>query len=503
MKIANVIVMVIILLLTTAVAYAAPIDNVTSSAFMPGDSAIFNLDFVDPFGLNFFNVMINARNSGSTQNINIPLAHSDLDPYYLTTYFGNAIFNNPASTIEYYGRVEADTFVITQSYKNTANQFPPDSILYARLANDAIGDTAQGSAGPFLDLTGAGITYSDTKIFAKLNNVSGGWPRSQGFTTYYIYGFFLGDLDTITTSITAMVYSNVPVILPAGLYIVNLADTSFQRLGNIQSQTSGNTLNMSCNISDLLTDPTWPVWPPQRGFILGLGFTFTFDIIGGGVTFNDYSYPSAFIPATQYLRTGQNSAPILSDFNYQIVPNIGLNFFCNYSDADNNLPVIRQLLFDSGIFDMGAFDHSYSDTAQFTYNIIIPSDGMHYYYFRFSDGESTFETPMDSLLINPSGLEDSPLPIVTSLHQNYPNPFNAETQISFDLSTSSNINLSIYDASGRYVTTLIDSRLNAGSHNVIWNGKDKTGQTASSGIYFYRLSIDGITSDTKRMILLK
>ena len=492
-----------IILLTAAVTYAAPIDNVTSSAFMPGDSAVFNLDFVDPFGLPVFDVMINARYVDIPETRVIPMTHADPDPHYLMTYVGSAIFDTPAATIEYFGRVEADTFVLTQSYKNADNQFPPDSILYARLANDAVGDTAPGSAGEFLDLTGGAITYSDSELFVKLNNVGGGWPRNQGFLTYYIYGFFLGNPDTISASITAMIYSNVPVVLPGGLYNVNLADTSFQRLGDIQSQTSGNTLHMSCNIADLLTDPNWPVWPPQRGFILGFGFTLTVDI-SGGITFNDYSYPSAFIPKTQLLQTGSNASPVLNFAGFEIIPGVSVTARQYYFDGDNNLPVTRLLFYDRGFFEMGSFDHSYndSDSALFTYAVDW-NPGIHYYYFRFSDGVYTIETQMDSIYINPSGIAESNLPFEISLRQNYPNPFNAQTSISFDLPKDSDVNLAIFDITGRNIAVLADGRMNAGQHSVIWDGKNMDGQPASSGIYFYRLNVDGADKNTKNMILLK
>jgi len=59
---------------------AAPIDNVTSSALMPGDSAVFNLDFLDPFGLPFFDVSIQARVSTFNEVYSIPLEHVDFPP---------------------------------------------------------------------------------------------------------------------------------------------------------------------------------------------------------------------------------------------------------------------------------------------------------------------------------------------------------------------------------------------------------------------------------------
>jgi hypothetical protein len=89
------------------------------------------------------------------------------------------------------------------------------------------------------------------------------------------------------------------------------------------------------------------------------------------------------------------------------------------------------------------------------------------------------------------------LPAVTTLAQNYPNPFNATTKISYDLATSGNVSLKVYDISGRLVETLVDRYQEAGSQTASW---DASG--VSSGVYFYKL----VTSDyscTKKMNLLR
>lgn len=89
------------------------------------------------------------------------------------------------------------------------------------------------------------------------------------------------------------------------------------------------------------------------------------------------------------------------------------------------------------------------------------------------------------------------LPTVTELHQNYPNPFNATTNISFDLASASNVNLRVYDITGRLVTTLVDGQMDAGAHMVAWDGSG-----VSSGVYFYKL-VAGDYTTTKAMNLLK
>ncbi len=62
--------------------------------------------------------------------------------------------------------------------------------------------------------------------------------------------------------------------------------------------------------------------------------------------------------------------------------------------------------------------------------------------------------------------------------------------------------LEVFDLLGRVVSTLVDSDLTAGKHQVEWDGKTSIGQRASSGVYFARLT-SGDKQATIRMSLLK
>jgi len=85
------------------------------------------------------------------------------------------------------------------------------------------------------------------------------------------------------------------------------------------------------------------------------------------------------------------------------------------------------------------------------------------------------------------------------LHQNYPNPFNPATKIRFDIAEAGYSSLTIYDAAGRIVSTIVNMDLKPGSYETDWN----TGSGAiSSGVYFYVLRSGGFV-DSKKMILIK
>ena len=94
------------------------------------------------------------------------------------------------------------------------------------------------------------------------------------------------------------------------------------------------------------------------------------------------------------------------------------------------------------------------------------------------------------------------LPREFSINQNYPNPFNPSTLIEFSLPVSSHARIEVYNLLGAKVNVLIDRNLPAGRYSVTWNGDDLAGQTASSGIYFYRLTA-GDFSYTRKMMLVK
>ena len=85
---------------------------------------------------------------------------------------------------------------------------------------------------------------------------------------------------------------------------------------------------------------------------------------------------------------------------------------------------------------------------------------------------------------------------------NYPNPFNPTTTIAFSLSTDSDVSINIYNIKGQKVKQLVKEQLEAGKHSVNWSGKDNSGKSVASGIYFYKIST-GKDTDLRKMLLLK
>jgi hypothetical protein len=88
-------------------------------------------------------------------------------------------------------------------------------------------------------------------------------------------------------------------------------------------------------------------------------------------------------------------------------------------------------------------------------------------------------------------------PSYFKLEQNYPNPFNPSTKIQYTLEKAGMTKLTVYDMLGRELTTIVNEKKDAGTHEVTFNATNY-----ASGIYYYKLQSDNIVQ-TKKMMLLK
>ncbi|MCK4680294.1 T9SS type A sorting domain-containing protein, partial [bacterium] len=99
-----------------------------------------------------------------------------------------------------------------------------------------------------------------------------------------------------------------------------------------------------------------------------------------------------------------------------------------------------------------------------------------------------------------TGVDDDqvePCPSRYALHQNHPNPFNPVTTIQYELPRDCHVKLDVCNIAGQRVTTLVDSPREAGIWSATWDAMG-----TASGVYFCRLSADGVTV-TRKMVLLE
>jgi len=89
------------------------------------------------------------------------------------------------------------------------------------------------------------------------------------------------------------------------------------------------------------------------------------------------------------------------------------------------------------------------------------------------------------------------VPAVFVLSQNYPNPFNPATTIRYGLPQRSNVTLTVFNALGQRVATLVNETEDAGYHEVQFNGA-----AMASGVYFYRIQAGNFAA-TKQLVVLR
>jgi hypothetical protein len=95
------------------------------------------------------------------------------------------------------------------------------------------------------------------------------------------------------------------------------------------------------------------------------------------------------------------------------------------------------------------------------------------------------------------------IPKVFAVYNNFPNPFNPVTAIRFDIPEKSNVNITIFDITGRIVTIPVNGIIEPGKYEVTWSGENY-----ASGIYLYMVQAYGLNgsaglNETRKMVLLK
>ncbi|HCN24892.1 MAG TPA: hypothetical protein DIS65_05930, partial [Candidatus Marinimicrobia bacterium] len=125
---------------------------------------------------------------------------------------------------------------------------------------------------------------------------------------------------------------------------------------------------------------------------------------------------------------------------------------------------------------------------------IKPDNTLEYRGIKIDKLKLIYPSENNPMAINNNG---NNIPKQILLHQNYPNPFNPITSITFELPVDSDVQLSIYNLTGKKVRTLIHEIKDAGKHTIQLNGNN-----LPSGIYFYALDTPS-NKLVKKLVLIK
>ncbi|MDP6769914.1 MAG: FlgD immunoglobulin-like domain containing protein, partial [Anaerolineales bacterium] len=127
----------------------------------------------------------------------------------------------------------------------------------------------------------------------------------------------------------------------------------------------------------------------------------------------------------------------------------------------------------------------------------LPSYSQHGRIKAFTDKMGYFRLGRKTVIV----------PGLTSLGQNYPNPFNPVTNITYDVGfvdgPQQQVNLSIYNILGQHVQTLFRGQQGPGQYSTMWYGRDKSGVSVASGIYFVHMTTSAGEVQTNKVMLLR
>jgi len=148
--------------------------------------------------------------------------------------------------------------------------------------------------------------------------------------------------------------------------------------------------------------------------------------------------------------------------------------------------------------------------AGYTY-LLMENSGRSQYVGKINDlkpeSRIEYEEKRDNLMnmLFGDSEPDNEIPsiIKLALFPNYPNPFNPTTIIPFSIPKESKIDITVYNIKGQKVKTITKDVFEKGFHKLIWNGKDSSGKEVGSGIYFYKLKVNGKDKSVRKCLLLK
>jgi hypothetical protein len=199
------------------------------------------------------------------------------------------------------------------------------------------------------------------------------------------------------------------------------------------------------------------------------------------------------------------------------IQHLYLNSVPYWSSIEGNVSFGSDIHIEDAFISTGMFD-TYSDDLG---NFYIELPATRYNVTCTSEGQYPLMEENIKVLSNESFVLDFIYPTVDSnnssliedkiiLHTNYPNPFkpsmnnrNSFTTFSFSIPDKSVISLEIFNLKGQKVNSLGNQDFDRGTHSLVWDGRDISGKYTSTGVYMYRLIVNGKSEKIRKCLLLK
>ena len=206
------------------------------------------------------------------------------------------------------------------------------------------------------------------------------------------------------------------------------------------------------------------------------GKDFGFDVMGGSTSISGTVTYSGGAPAANVYVVAVNDI----ELNPQ-------GYLIGYTDGSGNYSFENLL---DGYWQIGVYEANYESNPAMRYIDIYAGMQQTGQDFFLSEGSAV------------SLSDHTLLPSKIVLAQNYPNPFNPTTWINFALPKSSEVTVNIFNSRGQLIRTLANGVMNAGFHQIAWDGRNSTGTKVTSGVYLYQLKTEN-SNQVKKMILAK
>jgi len=391
------------------------IDNLASTA--PREEFIINVDLGED--LLVANPEATVYLSTDNQNSWASAAAYPLNSEGYQNTWEAIINNNGGDNISWYISGAADSgplgfdygrILVSQTPFNGSNAWPPPSSYYALLAEDPPGDASSNQ--DVLNLKG---TYSNDRIFMSMGLNGGCCDEGSFFGPWYLYGVAIVNPEAETAVAYAIGYGDGGFgQLTPGLYKItgDLATGEiggFDYVTTIDVNTSGNDMQASTLLSNIVGDADWGAWPNSFEGFIALGVTVEASLDGFDVAASllDQTAPGLMLMSTQ-TQSGNTNC---------VVDNLSLDAAAqkvtvDYIDTEGNLPWFTkiQLCQENGTCfyqaDMITSDHTYAEGTTFGHTFVHsdnPSDQQDLLSYNgpcvlkvaFADGEyqgNQFET---------------------------------------------------------------------------------------------------------------
>lgn len=281
---------------------------------------------------------------------------------------------------------------VSQSPYNGNNIFPITDNLLATLAND---DPSDGTSGSGQDIVSLKASYSDDQLYTSLE-LNGSCCNEGGFFgPWNLYVIAIVNPDNIENPVAyAYAYGNGGFgQLYPGIYKIQ-GDFISGEVGDFgvistdfDYDLSGNSLQARSLLSTITQDADWGTWPNSYEGVGLVGVTISAGLSGLSISTDilDTSDVGLLVMSTQ--NQTSNSAPSLSDPIYED----GI-LSITYTDIDNNLATVRDVIVEDMAFFMTPNNHLYDSGVIFSANI---GTGYNLATLYFSDGLENIELEVE------------------------------------------------------------------------------------------------------------